>query len=111
MNGVKHNPSETGTTSSVLRKHPFTTLAQSRNQFINVVTLASVHNARLNHGVKRNTNTCMLIVRFVFHTRTNFSLHNADSSIVLYVTTCCESTAFSPQLISFSSPSKKFAIP
>ena len=53
MNGVKHNPSETGTTSSVLRKHPFTTLAQSRNQFINVVTLASVHNARLNHGVKR----------------------------------------------------------
>ena len=85
MNGVKHNPSETGTTSSVLRKHPFTTLAQSRNQFINVVTLASVHNATLNHGVKRNTNTCMLIVRFVFHTRTNFSLHNADSSIVLYV--------------------------
>ena len=48
MKGMERKPSETGTTSSVLHKHPFTTPTQPRNEFINVVTLVSVHNATLN---------------------------------------------------------------
>ena len=53
-------------------------MTQSRIQFINVVTLASVHNATLNEEY-------LHVVCFVFRTHTNFSLHNADGCVIFNV--------------------------
>ena len=51
----------------------------------------SVHNATLNKEY-------LHVVRFVFHTRTNFSLHNADGSVILNVNNCIFASTHQLQL-------------